>query len=519
MKSTETSLSRSESLLKFVHEIAQAGLEYPQIVQTVAPSIYQITGDLCVITIKPAFAQLGEPITSTPIEPAIKHTLFCMLEALAKEQTPSVAPEELEKGAWTHTTTFPDEAMPQTLQAAQGVIKDAPISAVMHLPLRTQTLQMGEVWLVRFRPQSAFSEQESVIYQDMVDLGALAIENARLYALEAQRARELDALHTATSALLTSLELDVLLGKILDAAMKAIPTAEHGELHLLSRDTGKLELRAFLGYKDPRIKSIRSSSIAAHTLQVLQTRHPLLLRDISGMNAAQIAGNPDEAGDFSSVVAAPIILGEDVLGVIALSSGIKNAFSESDMRLLVSFAATTTAALRNAQLHAEMQKLAITDSLTGLYNRRGFYEIGRREIERARRFKHPLSAIMIDVDHFKQINDRYGHIVGDRVLIALAQNLQNVTRSVDILCRYGGDEFAILLPETDLYTAINVAERLRQCAAEVRITIETGVVHFTISLGVSKATADTQDLSSVLEKADTALYFAKQRGRNRVEVQ
>ncbi len=300
--------------------------------------------------------------------------------------------------------------------------------------------------------------------------------------------------------------------------MKAIPTADHGELHLVSRDTGKLELRAFLGYRDPRIKSIRATMIETHTAKALQTRQAVLIPEVASNDLTTASETSPGAPRVLSVVVAPLILGDEVLGAITLSANKTNAFTESDKRLLVSFAATTTAALRNAQLHAEVQKLAITDSLTGLYNRRGFFEIGRREIQRARRFKHPLSAIMIDVDHFKQINDTYGHIVGDRVLVHLAGSLQKITRSVDILCRYGGDEFAILLPETDLFTATAVAERLRQCAMESSVTIESGQVPFTISLGVSKAVADTQELASLLESADTALYYAKQRGRNRVEV-
>ena len=158
---------------------------------------------------------------------------------------------------------------------------------------------------------------------------------------------------------------------------------------------------------------------------------------------------PEELA-IKSITTAPLLLGDDVLGALPLSSKKKSAFTDSDRNLLVSFAATTTAALHNAQLHAEVQKLAITDALTNLYNRRGFFEIGRREVERGRRFKHPLSVILIDIDHFKKINDTYGHAVGDRVLVSLATTLLNNTRSIDIIGRYGGGGFGIFLQETDL---------------------------------------------------------------------
>ena len=206
-----------------------------------------------------------------------------------------------------------------------------------------------------------------------------------------------------------------------------------------------------------------------------------------------------------------------MLGAISLESPQVAAFSESDLRLLSSFAATATAAIHNTRLHGEVQKLAITDALTGLYNRRGFFELGQREVERSRRFQRPLVAIMMDVDRFKFINDVYGHPVGDRVLQTVAKRCADNLRRIDILGRFGGDEFTILLPETDIYRARGVAERVRQCVAATPVPADEALVEVSVSLGIARATNATPDLDVLISRADAAMYLAKQAGRNRVE--
>jgi diguanylate cyclase (GGDEF)-like protein len=233
--------------------------------------------------------------------------------------------------------------------------------------------------------------------------------------------------------------------------------------------------------------------------------------------AEQGSPNPELEAVRSAIVA-PLTFDEDTLGALALESSRPNAFTQSDLQLLSSLAATATAAIHNAMLHAQVQKIAITDSLTGVYNRRGFTEVGRRMIESARRFERPLSAIMLDVDNFKSINDGYGHATGDVILQAVAERLAHGIREVDLLGRFGGDEFAILFPETDLFTAWNVAERMRQNVSQVAIPTEHGSLSVTISQGLARYSSRTPDLDSLIGEADRALYLAKQSGRNRVEM-
>lgn len=169
-------------------------------------------------------------------------------------------------------------------------------------------------------------------------------------------------------------------------------------------------------------------------------------------------------------------------------------------------------------VQARLQALATTDDLTGLTNRRHFIAIAEQELERARRYKLPLALVMMDADHFKVINDRFGHHAGDVALQTLAKVGLGHLREVDTLARIGGEEFALLLPQTGSPEALSVAERLRQAIADAPIECEAGRIHLTISLGVATLDAGTVErIEQLMQMADTALYRAKANGRNRVE--
>jgi diguanylate cyclase (GGDEF)-like protein len=346
-------------------------------------------------------------------------------------------------------------------------------------------------------------------------------QQAQLAARDAQqRAEELEGLHLATAALLSTLDMDELLRQILDAAQSAIPAAEKGMLHLISPTTGQLQVRATLGFSDERISIIRSTNGPGFPARVARERRPLLVNDTQAepTPGGDLNGISPELGPVRSIILAPLYYGERVLGTLSLSAERPNSFTESNLRLLASFAATTTAALQNAILHAEIKHLAVTDPLTGQYNRRAFFDLGQREMERFLRFNHPLSAVMIDLDNFKQINDTYGHNVGDQLLRVLTERCRSKIRDTDIFGRYGGDEFALLLPDTDLTTAEHIAVRIRDSLIGTPCMTEQGPVPISASLGVTRASKRHRVLEDLLADADKALYDAKEKGRNRVEV-
>ena len=170
---------------------------------------------------------------------------------------------------------------------------------------------------------------------------------------------------------------------------------------------------------------------------------------------------------------------------------------------------------RRQELENELRALASVDGLTGINNRRHFLELCEKELERAQRYDRPLTMMMMDVDHFKRVNDTYGHAAGDEVLKQLAATCVASLRGSDILGRLGGEEFAVAMPECGIEAAIPVAERLRQTLAKIEVPSEQGAISFTISIGVI-ARVKGEDLTSALDRADQAMYAAKQGGRNRV---
>ncbi|MGE0357777.1 MAG: diguanylate cyclase [Burkholderiales bacterium] len=171
---------------------------------------------------------------------------------------------------------------------------------------------------------------------------------------------------------------------------------------------------------------------------------------------------------------------------------------------------------RQARVAKLLEMQAHTDSLTGLANRRRFFEMAEAELARARRYDAPLSMLMLDIDHFKEVNDTHGHRAGDRVLQSLARTCLGVLRNVDVVGRVGGEEFAILLPETGLEGARDVAERLREAVERSAVARDEGVpLRITVSVGVA-VLSEGVNLDTLLSQSDAALYDAKHRGRNRV---
>ena len=168
-------------------------------------------------------------------------------------------------------------------------------------------------------------------------------------------------------------------------------------------------------------------------------------------------------------------------------------------------------------LEEKLIMMATTDPLTGLNNRRSFTELADRERLKALRFKHPYTVMMLDIDHFKSINDTYGHHIGDEVLKMVADILKNILRDIDILGRLGGEEFAIVLPETPLKEAVVAAERIRMAIEAFTLNTEQGDIQVTISIGVATMTDAHEENETLLNRADALLYQAKENGRNRVE--
>jgi diguanylate cyclase (GGDEF)-like protein len=212
----------------------------------------------------------------------------------------------------------------------------------------------------------------------------------------------------------------------------------------------------------------------------------------------------------------PMLAGSASVGVLGLQTSTR--FTEGHRQVLAAAAALLAVSVRNAQLFRETRENSLRDGLTGCFNRTHGLDVTDTELRRARRSHLPLSVIMFDLDRFKEINDRYGHVCGDAVLSTVGRRMKDVLRGSDVKCRYGGEEFLVVLPDTPLEGARRVAEILRKDFADTPVPWNNEQVAISASFGVTVAEAGEVDVPIVIARADTALYRAKGDGRNCVRV-
>ena len=213
----------------------------------------------------------------------------------------------------------------------------------------------------------------------------------------------------------------------------------------------------------------------------------------------------------------PVILRGEAIGVLMAADKLDSAgFSSKDEDLLLNLAFHSALSVEKVRFHEEILMMASTDGLTGLNNHRAFQDKLKEEMERARRFGHKVSLLMIDIDHFKGFNDTYGHINGDEILKRISFLISDNIRAIDFAARYGGEEFAVILPEVPLSGAHVVAERIRSSTEKHKIQIRDKKVNVTISVGIATYPDDAITSEDFIDRADKALYLAKRTGRNKV---
>lgn len=224
-----------------------------------------------------------------------------------------------------------------------------------------------------------------------------------------------------------------------------------------------------------------------------------------------------------SVLCLPVIIGEETAALIIVykSDPASREFDQHDIQMAVAISHQAALTIQRMNLLEQariLEEWAITDSLTGLHNRRHLLELCDLEFQRARRYQHPLAIVMLDVDRLKQVNDTYGHDIGDVVLKTVARSCREQLRNIDLIGRYGGDEFVILLIESNSEAARGVAERVRLHVAGVPAETDRGPLNVTVSIGISVIDKDTPNLDALLSQADKAMYSAKKAGGNKVKV-
>ncbi len=380
----------------------------------------------------------------------------------------------------------------------------------------TKPFQIEEV-LARLETHLSIRRLQVQLESANQELASRLEELSKTQAAEREQRIYAETLRDTVAAINSSLDYKNVLDLILDQLARVVP---YDAANIALLDENKLvRIRCARGYEKHGVQDyILSLHLPVDYYQnwhiLLETRQYRVIPDV--LKSAEWTVKP-EMSWVRSHASAPIVNKGIVTGFINLDSATPGYFSEENAGRLQTFAMYAAIAIDKARLYEEAQRLAITDDLTGLNNRRHLLQLAEHEFERSQRYQRPLSAIMLDLDHFKNINDTYGHPIGDQALRALAHSCRHHLRSVDILGRYGGEEFLALLPETGCEAAVEAAERIRKQVESQVLSSERGPVYFTISLGV--ATAENYagfSLENLIKNADDALYEAKRTGRNRV---
>jgi len=316
------------------------------------------------------------------------------------------------------------------------------------------------------------------------------------------------------------LDIQEMLRQVTGIIKRAIPF-DRISLYLLDENREKLNLYFFSGLD---VKQKINLDIGEGTPgRIVESGEHAQIRDLAVFYETfnDFVHFPDEEKRDGSYIGVALKVHNATIGVIGMDSAKKYGLGVDEMDFMAVLSHQIAAGIDRARLFEKIQQLSQLDGLTGLYNHRMFQSRLRQEMSRRNRTQKPLSFIMLDIDHFKQFNDNYGHQAGDTVLKELSLIITSQSRcaSIDVCCRYGGEEFAVIMPELELHNAVKVAERIRRVVEnnEFSISENDTVVKITISLGVSGITgADDMSPEELVKKADDALYLSKKNGRNRV---
>ncbi len=377
------------------------------------------------------------------------------------------------------------------------------------LPMVNENNLLGVLY-VESAVRDAFEPEDIQTLDTLIRHASTAVEKARLYARSQSHLRAISTLQSAAQAILSSLEFQQIFQSVVQLLKD---TFQYSYVSIYSLHGSVLHLEAQVGYPTEMIifEIPAERGIAGRCIQSRQTQ---FVRDVSKDPAFLRA-----ALDIESEICVPIIKDDHVLGVINVEAEPGQPLSEDDLAVLNALSGPVGVAIENAQLHADVKQLALTDGLTGLYNRRAFDQVLESELARAALINHPVSLIIIDMDSFKEYNDQYGHPAGDERLKSVAEMLRYQLRSPDFVARYGGEEFTIILPNTSKQNALILAERLRSLAAS-RAPVPPGggtpAAGYTFSMGLATYPDDSLTAAGLLQLADQAELKAKKQGKNQV---
>jgi diguanylate cyclase (GGDEF)-like protein len=407
------------------------------------------------------------------------------------------------------TLYIPDVDDPEVVARYQmfQTSADATLSYV-GVPLVVRERVVGVISMQSYQAD-AYQPGQINLFEIIADRVASAVEHGRLFAAIQSNARSLELLNEITRAALEAHDIDSMLQTVADR-LGALFNADGCFITRWDEDQQRAYPAAAAKSQGQQYREMAANpQEPTLTAAALQAGRPLAVPDVAHSPYL----SPHLAAQYSTkaLLGLPLVAGDQKLGAALLTFEQTREFSAQDLALGQLVAAQIALAVAKSDL-------VVTDYLTHVFNRRGLIDLGNRELDRAHRYASPLSAILFDIDHFKVINDQHGHDVGDQVLKVIAQRARQNVRVADTIGRYGGEEFIILLPETNLEQAGLLAERLRLAIGGAPIPTTVGALAATISIGVASLNPSLPNLDALIKAADDAMYAAKQAGRNQVKV-
>ncbi|HWR98569.1 MAG TPA: diguanylate cyclase, partial [Candidatus Methanoperedens sp.] len=404
---------------------------------------------------------------------------------------------------------------PGTLRPPLYVDDGTPPPSLVAVPVSEAGVLRGVLLADAGTPEAFARGHERILAGFAGEVGAL-FEGASAAAGRVKRGDRFETIAAISRQLSSTLRLDEMLEEMVALSADLAPY-DRCALFTIDRDRQRLVLRAQRGFGVTGERE-RTIPLAGRLIPAYIAAHGrgLLFTDLkeSHRGVEIVPGAPGQER-IRSLLGLPLRTAEGVIGVWVLAADRPGSFDAEHLWVLSSVAAQAALLLTNAELHRTVERLAVTDGLTGLYNHRRFQERLQEEIERGDRHREPVSLLLLDIDHFKRINDTHGHPFGDAVLKALSAELVRLARRVDFVARYGGEEFAVILVNTDRRGCRATAQRVLKAVRALRVPRPGEDFRFTASIGTATAPDDAKSREDLVRSADRALYAAKHGGRDR----
>jgi diguanylate cyclase (GGDEF)-like protein len=390
-----------------------------------------------------------------------------------------------------------------------------PVRNLAGSPLKLHNQTIGILVVDRTAP-SSFTELELVHIETFAIQLVEMIEMGKRYLEQVDRNMEYRLFYRAMSELGQSLATEEILAALAKACEEVV-SSTHVVIALLDETGLSYEIGFARGVDKLKGSKVKSHGRTWISWQLNSDTGPLLMKDIRSHASRMPVASPKE-GDLPirSVLMLPLVAKGKKMGIVLLGANQPDYYMNWHMRILTAICQQAASNIENSLLHRRVETEALSDGLTHLFNHRYFQERLKSEISRARRNKARLSLLMADIDHFKKVNDTYGHRIGDIILQEMADVLKRTIRSEDTVARYGGEEFVIILAGSDKKGALRMAERVRAAAEKISFYAEEHRLSVSISVGAATYPEDALEPWELIECADRALYSAKSQGRNRV---